>query len=198
MSFPPEPRNSRAGVGYCPQAFARRSVVLSSFERYRQAGIRVAIGTDTFPRDMIQELRWASYTCKIDERDFAVADAWSVFSAATDVAADLLGRPDLGRLAAGTRADFMTLDLDSYRVGPVFDPISALVHAGLGEDLCDVYVAGERRVIDGKVQGIDARSLLQEQAHEAEELWRGVSKWHPQSLTALDISVETAARLWEP
>lgn len=190
--------NSGAGVVHCPQAFARRGMVLSSFERYRRAGIRVGIGTDTFPRDMVQELRWASYACKIDERDFAVADAWSVFSAATDVAADLLGRPDLGRLAAEAKADFITLDLESYRVGPVFDPISALVHAGLGEDIRDVYIAGERRVLDGTVPGIDAKTLLREQALEAEASWQGVSRWHPQGFDALDIAVETAARLWEP
>jgi 5-methylthioadenosine/S-adenosylhomocysteine deaminase len=189
---------SGAGVIHCPQAFARRGFSLSSFERYRQAGIRVAVGTDTFPRDMIQELRWASYLCKVEERDFAAANAWDVFSAATNVAADLLERPDLGRLATGTQADFITVNLDSYRIGPVYDPLSALVHAGTGDDICDVYVAGQPRVLDGEVLGVDRAELLRQQALSAERAWEALPEWHPQAMRALDISMETAARLWEP
>ena len=150
---------SGAALAHCPVAFARRGIALESFNKYQQRGVRIAIGTDTFPRDMIQEMRWASYISKMQTRDFAVADAWTVFSAATNVPADILGRPDLGRLAKGTRADFQLIDLNNLRIGSVHDPISALIHAGVGEDISSVVVGGKMRVENGQVLGVDGGGL---------------------------------------
>src|SRR5882724_10389377 len=72
-----------ASVAHCPLVFARRGNALESFAKYRRAGINVGLGTDTYPRDLISEMRWASNLCKIVERDFTVATAADVFSAVT-------------------------------------------------------------------------------------------------------------------
>jgi cytosine/adenosine deaminase-related metal-dependent hydrolase len=40
-------------VSHCPVNIARRARFLDSWERYRKAGVNIALGTDTYPRDMI-------------------------------------------------------------------------------------------------------------------------------------------------
>jgi 5-methylthioadenosine/S-adenosylhomocysteine deaminase len=78
--------------------FARRGNALESFAKFRRAGINVGIGPDTYSRDLISEMRWAANLCKIVERDFTVATAADIFSAATLGGARALRREDLGRL----------------------------------------------------------------------------------------------------
>src|SRR5207247_2159080 len=56
---------SGASVAHCPLVFARRGNALESFAKFRKAGINVGLGTDTYPRDLISEMRWASNLCKI-------------------------------------------------------------------------------------------------------------------------------------
>ncbi len=54
-------RDSGASVAHCLTVFARRGMVLNSIGRYRNAGITVGIGTDTFPHNMVDEIRLACY-----------------------------------------------------------------------------------------------------------------------------------------
>lgn len=44
---------SGASVAHCPLVFSRRGLTLESFQRYLDAGINLAIGTDTYPQDIV-------------------------------------------------------------------------------------------------------------------------------------------------
>src|SRR4030081_2636771 len=103
--------DSGASVAHAPQKYAKMGIMLESFERYRQLGINVALGTDTFPQDMIAEMRLAGLMCLFAEGNFRVGKALDVFDAATLGGAKALGRDDLGRLAAGAKADIVLVDL---------------------------------------------------------------------------------------
>ena len=179
---------SGASVAHCPLVFARRGMALESFHRYRAAGINVGLGTDTYPRDLISEMRWASLVGKIVEHDFSVATSAEVFSAATLGGARALGREDLGRLAPRTKADVVIVDLGKLRIGPYRDPIRALVQCGTADDVEHVWVDGRTVVEDGRVVGIDERRLLADAQHEAERLWSSVPEWHWQGTTADELS----------
>jgi cytosine/adenosine deaminase-related metal-dependent hydrolase len=168
---------SGASVAHCPLVFARRGNALESFHRYRAAGINVGLGTDTYPRDLISEMRWASLLCKVVEHDFSVATSADVFSAATLGGARALGRDDLGRLAPGAKADVVVVDLAKLRIGPYRDPIRALVQCGTADDVEQVLVDGRSVVEHGHVLGVDERRLLAEAQREAERLWGTVSEW---------------------
>src|SRR5215472_15875304 len=52
-------------VSHCPVNIARRARSLDSWQRYREAGINLALGTDTYPRDFIMQMRTASYFGKV-------------------------------------------------------------------------------------------------------------------------------------
>ena len=92
-------------VSHCPVNIARRARTLDSWARYRAAGVNLALGTDTYPRDLIMQMRTASYFGKVTSRDLSAASAAEVFEAATLGGARALGRDDLGRLAPGACAD---------------------------------------------------------------------------------------------
>jgi cytosine/adenosine deaminase-related metal-dependent hydrolase len=179
---------SGASVAHCPLVFARRGNALESFAKYRRAGINVGLGTDTYPRDLISEMRWASNLCKIVERDFTVATAADVFTAATLGGARALRRDDLGRLAPGAKADLVLIDMCSFRIGPYRDPIRALVQCGTADDVDRVIVDGKTVVEDGHVIGLDEAALLAEAQAEADRLWSTVPEWHWQGLTAEQLS----------
>jgi 5-methylthioadenosine/S-adenosylhomocysteine deaminase len=179
---------SGASVAHCPLVFARRGNALESFHRFRAAGINVGLGTDTYPRDLISEMRLAALLCKVVEHDFTVATSAEVFSAATLGGAKALRRDDLGRLAPGAKADLVLIDLRKIRIGPYRDSIKALVQCGTSDDVSRVIVDGRTVVEDGHVPGVDEAQVLADAQREAERLWAEVPEWHWQQLTADELS----------
>jgi 5-methylthioadenosine/S-adenosylhomocysteine deaminase len=179
---------SGASVAHCPLVFARRGNALQSFHRYRAAGVNVGLGTDTYPRDMISEMRWASLLCKIVDHDFTVATAGEVLTTATLAGARALRRDDLGRLAPGAKADLVVVDLQRLRIGPYRDPVKALVNCATTDDVERVIVDGRTVVEGGHVVGIDEAALLREAQQEAERLWATVPEWHWKGLGAEEFS----------
>lgn len=179
---------SGASVAHCPLVFARRGNALESFHRYRASGVNVGLGTDTYPRDMLSEMRWASLICKIVEHDFTVAPAGEVFTAATLGGARALRRDDLGHLAPGAKADIVLVDLQSMRIGPYRDPIKALVNCATTDDVEQVIIDGRTVMEGGRVVGVDEEKLLRAAQQEAQRLWDTVQEWHWQGLTADQLS----------
>ena len=91
--------DSGASIAHAPYKYAKMGIMLESLERYRQLGVNVALGTDTFPQDLISEMRLAGLMCRFAEGSFRVGKAQDVFDAATLGGARALGRDDLGRLS---------------------------------------------------------------------------------------------------
>jgi cytosine/adenosine deaminase-related metal-dependent hydrolase len=147
-------------VAHCPVVYARRDRLLDSFARYREHGINVALGTDTYPQDMIEEMRWAALGGKWQDRDANRATARDVFNAATVDGARALRRDDLGRLAVGAKADIVIVDMRRLHVGPVDDPIKSLVYAAKGSDVEHVIIDGRIVAEHGQIAGLDERALI--------------------------------------
>ena len=78
-------RMGRAGasVSHCPINIVRRARTLDSWQAYRDAGVNMCIGSDTYPRDMIMNMRTASYLGKIMSHTYFAAPSAEVFEAAT-------------------------------------------------------------------------------------------------------------------
>jgi 5-methylthioadenosine/S-adenosylhomocysteine deaminase len=177
----------RCTVSHCPVNVARRARFLDSWERYRKAGVNIALGTDTYPRDMIMQMRTASYVGKIASRNLKAASAAEVFEAATLGGARSLGRDDLGRLMPGAKADIVIIDLtgrDTLRMGPVRDPIKSLVECGIGDDVDTVIVDGVVRVEGGRIPGVDFAALRSQAQDAGERIWSGWAGWDALGRTA--------------
>jgi 5-methylthioadenosine/S-adenosylhomocysteine deaminase len=96
---------------------------------------------------------------------------------ATGAAADAIGRPDLGQLAPGRRADLVhvdTRDLAFEPVGDLEDLLAHLVWSGAGRHVRDVWVGGRQVVADGGgCTTVDAGPLRADVAARAARLAEG-------------------------
>lgn len=155
-------------VIHCPLATIRGARVLESFRRYRAAGVKLALGTDTFPPDMIRVMEHGLTSGNLAEREKSSHQAADFFRAATLGGAEALGREDLGRLAPDAKADILIIDLNDYRLGPIDDPIRTLVMMGTSHAIRTVIVDGRVVVEDGQIPGMDAEAMRrQAQAYHA-------------------------------
>ncbi len=153
-------RASGAAVAHCPTVFCRRGIALNTLHRYAAAGITLGLGTDTFPHNLIEEMRHACLFARVAARAFTAGSTAEAFSAATVGGARALGRDDLGRIAPGAQADFSLVDLTDPWMRPLRDPLRSLVYSAAERPLRDVFVAGEQAVRDGRPLHIDLDAAL--------------------------------------
>jgi cytosine/adenosine deaminase-related metal-dependent hydrolase len=169
-------RDAGATIVHCPLVSARGGRALDSFARYRAMGIRIGMGTDTWPPDMVLNMQTGLLLCRVMEGDSAAVRAEDMFDAATTAGADALGRPDLGRLMPGAAADIVVFDLSGDRIGQVIDPIQTLLIGGSGRDVRDVVVAGRFVVVDGEIPGMD----MQAATRQAQAQFEGLMARYPE------------------
>jgi cytosine/adenosine deaminase-related metal-dependent hydrolase len=173
-----------ATVAHSPINLVRRGRSLDHWERYRKAGVRLSLGTDTWPRDLFQNMRMASYMGKILAGSFFAAPAAEVFTAATLGGAEALGRPDLGRLAPGAKADLIIIDTPGLRWGAVRDPVKSLVDCAVGDDVELVMVDGVIRMEKREIPGVDLEELRRVAQAEGERFWARLPEWNLLGQTA--------------
>ena len=135
-------RDSGAAVAHCPTVFARRGMVMNSIGRYMNAGITVGIGTDTFPHNMVDEIRLVCYAARVFTGNYKMGTTRHAFEAATIGGAKILRRPDLGRLAPGTKADFSLVDMSHPYMQPSHEPVRSLIYSASERAIRHVYVDG--------------------------------------------------------
>jgi cytosine/adenosine deaminase-related metal-dependent hydrolase len=149
-------------VAHCPVLYSRGvrgEGMLRSFGTFLRLGCNMTLGTDTFPLDMIREMRGAVIMGKLADQDPVAVTARDVFNAATLGGAKALGRDDLGRLALGAKADIVIVDLTGLHVGLIDDPIKTLVYMASQQDVETVIVDGREVVSGGRVPGVDEEEL---------------------------------------
>jgi cytosine/adenosine deaminase-related metal-dependent hydrolase len=171
-------RMARSGgsVAHCPNIFARRGILLQDFGKYRRLGINIGLGTDTFPHNFIDEMRWATVLCKVAAENVEATSLADVFHAATVGGAKALLRSDLGRLAPGCKADLSLVDLAHPSLQPVHDPLKSLVFSGLDRPVTDVFVDGHQVVADGQVKTLDLRAVTEAMSRGQRSALAGVSE----------------------
>lgn len=57
-------RESRTSMIHCPIIYGRGGEALESFGSYKRAGVNIAMGTDTSPPDMVQNILMGSSMAK--------------------------------------------------------------------------------------------------------------------------------------
>ncbi|MEV3978070.1 amidohydrolase family protein [Nonomuraea sp. NPDC049758] len=148
-----------AGIVHCPLTFVRYGDALRDFDRYRAAGVTVALGTDSFPPDMIRNMDYGNNLAKLVTGRLDAGSAADYYRAATLGGARALGRDDLGRLAPGAKADLVVVDLSGPRTGPVDDPIRTMLMNCTGADVSTVVIDGRPVMRDRTIPGVDEESM---------------------------------------
>jgi len=146
---------SGATVAHCPSPFARYGAVLDHLGTYRDAGIRLGIGTDVAPHSLLEEMRLALVLARVASESVEAVVTADVFHAATTGGADALGREDLGRIAVGAAADLVIVDLRHPSMRPARDPVRTLVHEAAERAIEKVFVGGELVVDASRVLTLD-------------------------------------------
>lgn len=146
-------------VIHCPLVYSRSGTLLDSFGRYRRLGVNLCMGTDTFPPDMIMNLRMGSALAKSVDDNRVENHLKSFYDAMTLGGAKALGRQDLGRLCSGAKADLIVLDLDAFELGVLDDPLQTLFLSGNGSLVQHSLIEGKWVMKDRQIQGVDLDAL---------------------------------------
>lgn len=172
--LPPELKHDRdlkilADTGttivHCPVVQSTSGVVLESFGRFKRSGINMALASDTFPPDLIQNIRIGSILARHKDNDSPDNNFSEFYKAATINAANAIGRSDLGRLQVGAKADIIVIDLSKLEVGPINDPIRTMALSCTGRDVIHSIINGKFVMRDRKL----AASELEEKIPELQQ-----------------------------
>lgn len=132
---------------------------------------RAALGTDGMDQDMLAEARAAFLKMREAGREDAYAATVELLAGGHRLAAALFGLP-FGKLDAGGPADLVIL---GYRPPTPLTADNLAAHLVFGLDrshVRSVMVAGRFVVVDGRVEGIDARAVLARAREVALGLWQ--------------------------
>ncbi len=149
--------DSGSSVAHCPTPFARYGQILESFGAYVRAGVNMAIGTDTTPHNMLEEIRKAGTFARIAAHNVHDVSTGMLFHAATVGGATAMMRDDIGRLAEGCKADIFAVDLKQPEMMPARDPLRSLIFHAADRAVSEVWIHGRQVVEDGAVLTLDAR-----------------------------------------
>ncbi len=182
---------SGASVGHAPWVFGRDGMGLDTFDRYKRAGINMTLGTDTSPQNMIQAMRLAAiYSRMMEGGNPRATTAADVFNAATLGGAAALERTDLGRIAAGAKADLVIFSGTSFNMTPVRDPIQNIVFSAETEDVETVIINGRTVVDGGRVVGLGDRAeeVNARVQRVAATMWSGMATVDREGRTIDDLA----------
>ena len=168
-------------VAHCPQSNAKLASGIAPLVDLLAHGIRVGLGTDgpasNNDLDLWEEMRLAAMLARLRERDAGAIDSATVLELATRGAGEALGRPDLGVLAPGARADMIAVRLDDPVFVPLLDDeqlIEHLVWSASSRLVTDVWVEGRQVVEEGRCLTVDLEEARAEVEQRARRLQTSV------------------------
>ena len=101
---------------------------------------------------------WPATLARVFTGNYKMGTTRHAFEAATIGGAKILRRPDLGRLAPGSKADFSLVDMSHPYMQPAHEPVRSLIYSASERAIRHVYVDGTQVVKDGKVLTVDVEA----------------------------------------
>jgi 5-methylthioadenosine/S-adenosylhomocysteine deaminase len=168
------------GVAHCPVSNGKHASGIAKVVEMRSAGIPVGIATDGPASDnrldLFEGMRTAIRFARLRAQDAGALGPADAIRMVTREAAAAIGRPDLGSLEAGSRADMILVDLDQPEFSPVIEPSDLLTHlvwSGTPAFIDTVWVEGRRVVKHGSCLTVDMASAVSEVTARARRLAEG-------------------------
>ncbi len=186
---------TKTSVAHCPTVFSRYGQMMENVGAYIRSGVNVAIGTDTQPHNMLEELRTALILGRIAAEDVTAVTAAEIFAAATSAGARALLRDDIGRLAVGAKADLVLVDLEEPTMMPARDPLRSLLFTAAERAVREVYVDGVRVVAGGEPLFVDRRNAAERLARAQANIISAVPqtdlrKRRPETISPLTLKLQ--------
>jgi 5-methylthioadenosine/S-adenosylhomocysteine deaminase len=158
---------------HCPGSNLKLGSGLAPVVEMRQRGIVVSLGADGAAcnnrLDMFEEMRLAAVLQAVRVRPGALT-ARDALWMATRAGAQTLGRPDIGCVAAGMKADLILVSRQQPHLAPDPDPYSTLVYATRGSDVRATVVDGNILVDEGLPVRVSREEIVAEAAAAARRL----------------------------
>jgi cytosine/adenosine deaminase-related metal-dependent hydrolase len=169
-------RSTGTHVAHCPSSNLKLGSGIARVPELLALGINVALAADGAPcnnnLDGFTEMRLAALIHKV-RKGPTTMPAETVLEMATLHGARALGLEDqIGSIEEGKKADLVVVKTSELHAAPQADPISMLVYSLKGSDVEHVFVDGVPRVRNGRVLGIQPRSLIERGNRFAAELPR--------------------------
>lgn len=162
---------SRTGVAHCPCSNCRLGSGIAPVRSMRDAGVPVGLGVDGSASNDSGNLVAEARMTMLLQRVSSGADAMSVREAleiATRGGADVLGRPECGRLMPGKRADIAIWDMSGIDAAGSWDKAALLLSGPM--KVRDLLVEGRKIVESGHILTINPRMLALKQRELATQL----------------------------
>ncbi|MEX5563283.1 8-oxoguanine deaminase [Pseudophaeobacter sp. 1A16562] len=162
---------TRTGVAHCPCSNCRLGSGIAPVRAMRDAGVPVGLGVDGSASNDIANLIGEARQAMLLQRVAQGADAMSAYEAleiATRGGADILGRPDCGRLSPGKRADVAVWDVTGVASSGSWDP-AALLLAGPTQ-VKHLFVEGRQIISAGEVTSLELPRLIERHGQLARAL----------------------------
>ncbi|MDA1295188.1 MAG: 8-oxoguanine deaminase [Proteobacteria bacterium] len=162
---------TKTGVAHCPCSNCRLGSGIAPIRQMRDRGVPVGLGVDGSASNdagnLILEARQAMLLQRVSKGSDAMS-AREALEIATRGGADILGRPECGRIAIGKRADIAIWDANCLENAGSWDP-AALLLAGPTK-VKHLIVDGRMIVEDGHLLSVDLPRLIDHQRKLAEGL----------------------------
>jgi len=162
---------TKTGVAHCPCSNCRLGSGIAPIRQMRDRSVPVGLGVDGSASNDAGNLIFEARQAMLLQRVSKGSDAMSAREAleiATRGGADILGRPECGRIAIGKRADIAIWDANCLENAGSWDP-AALLLAGPTK-VKHLIVDGRMIVEDGQLLSVDLPRLIDHQRKLAEGL----------------------------
>jgi cytosine/adenosine deaminase-related metal-dependent hydrolase len=154
---------SRTGVSHCPCSNCRLGSGIAPINEMLTSGVNVGLGVDGSASNDSGSLISEARQTMLLQRVSNGADAMSAMDAlelATRGGADILGRPECGRIQIGARGDLAIWDISGIDSAGSWDP-AALLLAG-PKKVKHLVVEGRIIVCDGNIVTVKMSEVLSE------------------------------------
>jgi 5-methylthioadenosine/S-adenosylhomocysteine deaminase len=158
-------KESGAAISHNAESNMKLASGIAPVHRFLREGITVGLGTDGCASnndlDLFQEMDVVAKLHKVSTLDPTVMDAETVLKMATIEGARAIGLGNVvGSLEVGKEADLIVIDTHQPHLTPMYHPVSQLVYAARGSDVCHVLISGKPLVRNRSLLTIDQADLL--------------------------------------
>lgn len=166
---------TRASIASCPISNLKVGVGVADLPRAISEGITVSLGTDgpasNNTLDMFETTKIASLLAKGLKGDTTQLTSRQSFLLATEGGARSIRQEgEIGRLAVGSKADVILVDLSNISALPFYDPYNYLVFAAQFGDVTDVLVDGRIIVRNHAIQTVNLEKLRERVSSAVSEI----------------------------
>jgi 5-methylthioadenosine/S-adenosylhomocysteine deaminase len=169
-------KNAGVTVSHCPVSNMKIATGgYTPIPELLDAYVPVGLGTDGAASnntlDMVETMKFCALIHKNHRWDPTVLPAQTVVDLATIGGAACLGvQHALGSLEEGKTADLIMIDLKKPHLTPLHDPISHLVYAVRGTDVCTTIANGKPLMLNRDFLTINYEKTMEQAQRYAQEL----------------------------